>query len=256
MLHNLYLQILFRPFLNALVFIYNLMPGYKDMGIALMVFVVVLRIVLLPLRKKAKASEPDQERLMAELAKVEEEYQYEPIKLKEAERAIARKYKGVINLRMIELLIEGIYFAMLWRIFGEGFTKEELGLLYSFVSYPIQPMNLTFLHLFDMTVPSPALNTISAVGLFIVLFFNNWVKPQKATREDYVIMFWSPIAAFFITYRIPAGQEFFFTVCEAIEFLLILGDQVVKWRKKFGFEGPLIDGKAFVKTAGNQILGK
>ena len=198
MFHNLFLQIFYRPFLNALVLIYNLMPVYKDMGIALIIFVVLLRIVLLPLRKKAKASEPDQEKIMAEIAKAEEEYQYEPIKL----------------------------------------------------------MNLTFLQLFDMTVPNPALNAISAVGLFIVLFFHNWVKPQKATREDYIIMIWSPIAAFFITYRIPAGQEFFFTVSATIEFLLILNDQVVKWRKRLGFEKPLIDGKAFLKTAENQILGK
>ena len=255
MLHNLYIKILLQPFLNALIFLYDLMPGYKDMGIALIVFVVILRIVLLPLRKRSQASEPDQEKIMKELAKVEEEYQYEPIELKEAKKAITSKYRGVVNLRAIELLIEAVYFAMLWRIFGEGFTKEELDLLYSFVSYPVQPMNLTFLHLFDLTVPSPALNTISAVGLFIVLFFHNWTKPQKATREDYVIMFWSPIAAFFITYRIPAGQEFFFTVTETIEFLLILNDQVVKWGRKLGFAGPLVDKKAFLKTAKNQVLG-
>lgn len=255
MLHNLYLQILFRPFLNALILIYNLMPGYKDMGIALIVFVVFLRIILLPLRKKAKAKEPEQEKIMTEIAKVEEEYQYEPLKLKEVKRAITRKYKGTINLRLVDLLIEGVYFAMLWRIFGEGFTEDELSLLYSFVSRPPQPMNLTFLHLFDLTIPHPALNAISAIGLFIVLFFSNWVKPQKATREDYIIMISSPVAAFFITYRIPAGQEFFFTVSETIEFLLILNDQVVKWRRKLGFDQPLVDGKAFLKTAKNQVFG-
>ena len=226
MLHFLYLEILFRPFLNALILIYNLMPGYKDMGIALIIFVILLRIVLLPLRQKAKASEPDQEKLMKEIAEIEEKYKYEPIKLKEAKRAVAKKHRGTINLRIFDLLIEGIYFAMLWRIFGEGFTEEELTLLYSFVPRPTQPMNLTFLHLFDLTVPNPTLNLISAVGLFIVLFFANWTKPQKATREDYIIMIWSPVAAFFITYRIPAGQEFFFTVTETIEFLLMLNGSI------------------------------
>lgn len=255
MFYNLYLQILFRPFLNVLILIYNLMPGYKDMGIALIIFVVFLRIILLPLRKKAKASEPDQEKIMAELAKGEEEYQYEPIKLKKVRGAVVKKYKGVMNLRAIDLLVEAIYFAMLWRIFGSGFTEDELGLLYPFVSRPVQPMNLTFFHLFDMTLPNPALNAISAIGLFVVLFFHNWVKPQKAIREDYIVMLTSPLAAFLITYRIPSGQEFFFTISETIEFLLILNDQVLKWRKKFGFEAPLVDKKAFLKTARNQVLG-
>lgn len=256
MLHHLFLQILFRPFLNALIFIYNLMPVYKDMGVALIIFVILLRIALLPLRKRAKESEPDQEKVMAELTKVEGKYQYEPIKLRKAREGVLRRYRGVVNLRFIELLIQAIYFGMLWRIFGSGFTEEELGLLYSFVSRPEMPMNLTFFHLFDMTVPNPILNAVSAVGLLVVLFLHNWVKPQKATREDYVVMIFSPLAAFIITYRIPSGQEFFFTITEVIEFLLILSDQVVKWRKKFGFDQPLVDGKAFLKTAGDQILGR
>ena len=69
-------------------------------------------------------------------------------------------------------------------------------------------------------------------------------------------MIFSPLAAFFITYRIPAGQEFFFSVSETIEFILILNDQLVKWRKKLGFDQPLLDTKAFLRTAGEQILGR
>ena len=256
MLYNLYLQILFRPFLNALIVIYNLMPGYKDMGVALIIFVVLLRLLLLPLRKKAKKSEPAQEKVMTELGKVEEKYGYEPIKLRQAREKVFKKYRGVVNLRFVELFIQAIYFGMLWRIFGSGFTESELSLLYSSVARPEMPMNLTFLNLFDMTVPNPALNAISAAGLLIVLLLHNWVKPQKATREDYVLMIFSPLVAFLITYRIPSGQEFFFTITEVIEFLLILNDQVVKWRKKLGFDQPLVDGKAFLKTAGSQITGR
>jgi len=231
------------------------MPIYKDMGIALIIFVIILRIILLPLRQKAKASEPDQEKLMKEIASIEEKYKYEPIKLKKARRAIIKKHRGTVNLRVFDLIIEGIYFAMLWKIFGEGFTPEELSLLYSFVTKPVQPMNLTFLHLFDLTIPNPTLNFISAVGLFIVLSFHNWAKPQKASREDYIVMFWAPVAAFFITYRIPAGQEFFFSITETIEFMLLLNDQLTKWFKKIGLETPIINTKALLKITKEQILG-
>ena len=255
MLYTIYLEVLFRPFLNALVLIYNFMPGYKDMGIALVIFVVILRILLLPLRKKAKASEPDQEKLMKEIEEIEEKYKYEPIQLKIVKKRLFKKHKGTVNLRLFDLIIQAVYFGMLWKIFGGGFTEHELSLLYSFVSKPSQPMNLTFLHLFDLTKPNPTLNFISAVGLFIVLVFANWAKSKKATREDYILIIWAPVAAFFITYRIPAGQEFFFTVTETVEFLLILNDQMAKWRKKIGMEAPIIDSKAIIKTAREQILG-
>jgi len=116
-------------------------------------------------------------------------------------------------------------------------------------------MNLTFLHLFDLTIPNPTLNFISAVGLFIVLVFANWVKPKKAVREDYMLIVWAPVAAFFINYRIPAGQEFFFTITQTIAFLLLLNDQIVKWRRKIGMKAPIVDGKTIIKTAKEQILG-
>lgn len=255
MIHHLYLQILFRPFLNALVLIYDFMPIYQDMGIALIIFVIILRIILFPLRFKSKASEPDQEKTMEEINAVEEQYKYEPVKLKQAKKEITKKYRGVLNLRAIDLTIQAIYFAMLWRIFGQGFTPDELALLYPFVRHPHDPMNLTFLHLFDLTKPNPALNAISAIGLFILLFYINWTKPQKASREDYILMFWSPVAAFFITYRIPAGQEFFFTVTETIEFFLAVNDRFKSWRKKVGLSETLIGRETFFKIAKDQVLG-
>ena len=231
------------------------MPGYKDMGIALIIFVILLRLILLPLRKKAKASEPDQDKLMDELAEIEEKYKYEPIKLKKIQKAAFKKHKGTVNLRLFDLIIQAVYFGMLWKIFGQGFTEHELSLLYSFVSRPAQPMNLTFFHLFDLTKPNPVLNFISAAGLFVVLVFANWVKEKKAVREDYLLIVWAPVAAFLITYRIPSGQEFFFTITEIIEFLLLLNDQLGKWRKKVGLEMPIVEGKAIIKTVREQILG-
>lgn len=255
MIYNFYLQVFFRPFLNALVLIYNLMPIYQDMGIALIIFVIILRILLLPLRIKSKASKPDQKKIIQEMTRAKKKYQYEPIKLKQAQKAIARKYRSVVNLRLIDLFIQGIYFAMLWRIFGQGFTEKELSLLYSFISQPQQPMNLTFLHLFEMTKPNPMLNVLSAVGLFLLLFYINWTKPQKASREDYILMIWSPIAAFFITYRIPSGQEFFFTVTEVIEFSLVFNDRLKNWQEERGGTQSLNETQSFIKIAKEQVLG-
>lgn len=249
-------EIFFRPLFNFLVAIYNFMPVYKDLGIAVIIFVILMRIVLLPLRQKTRESKPDQEKIMKELEKAREKYKYSALGYRRAEKAIIKKHRGTINLRLIDLFIEGVYFAMLWRIFGATFPEREWQYLYSFVSTPGEPMNLTFLNMLDLTKVSLLLNTITAIGLFVVLFFHNLFKPEKTNRYDYIIMIWAPVAAYFITMFVPAGDEFFFGVTEAIELILIFNDQMPKFYQKLGFKEAPIKASDFMDTARKQISGE
>jgi len=215
-------EILYRPLLNLLIYIYDAMPLYKDMGIALIVFVVVMRIILYPLRRQNRLSQPQRKKLTAEIAQAEEEFRFEAAKLRETKKQISRKYRKTINLAAADLGIELIYFFLLWFIFTEGLRHLDHSQLYSFVDAPRQPMNLTFLNLFDLLKVSRLLNLISAVGLFVALFLHNLLKKSKVTREDYLVLAGAPLAAYFISSQLPAGQEFFFTITETLEIGLIV----------------------------------
>jgi len=249
-------EILYRPLLNVLVFIYDLMPVYKDMGIALIIFVLVIDTLLSPLRKGVAGSEEQQDKMMAELKKAEEECKGNVLKFRNEKKKIIRKYRKIINLRGLDLLIEGVYFITFWWIFAKGLPQQHLDLLYSWVPHPPEPVNLTFLNLFDLTAVSPMLNLISAIGLFIVLFLKNWWKPKKATREDYLILIWGPFAAYFISAQLPAGQEFFFTITESIYFVRLVTNKIKKIGRKFGFNELPVAGKDFTDEAWRQIIGK
>jgi membrane protein insertase Oxa1/YidC/SpoIIIJ len=252
------LNLLFhKPAFNALILIYNLMPVYKDMGIALIVFTVIMDLALSPLRKKVRLSEPDQEQVMIELKQAEEEFKGNYVMLKKARKEIMKKHKKTFSLRGADLIIEGIYFVTLWWVFSHSMPNRRWDLLYSWVPQPLEPVNLTFLGLFDLTIVSPMLNLISAVGLFIVLFLKTWWKPQKATREDYLLIIWAPFAAFFISSQLPAGQEFFFTILEVLTLLRLIRNKLAQVSQKLGFSGvPGAEtGKGFVKTALKQIFG-
>ena len=229
---------------------------YKDMGIALIIFVILMRIILLPLRRKTRDSKPKQKKVMKELAKIKKQYKYSPIAYRKAEKAIIKKYRGTFNLRIIDLFIEGVYFAMLWRIFGSSLPEGHWENLYSFVAIPKQPLNLVFLNAIDLTKVNLTLNTITAVGLFVVLFFHNLFKPEKSNRYDYIIMICSPFAAYFITMFVPAGNEFFFGLTEIIELLLIFNDQISKVYKKLGFKESPIKIGGFIDSAKKQITGE
>lgn len=255
MFQVIFQKILYQPVLNVLVLIYNFMPFYKDMGIAIIIFVVVMNILLSPLRKNVTKSEEDQEKIVAELKQAEEEYKGNILAYKKAKKEILKKHRKTINLRGFDLLVEGIYFITFWWVFARGLPQKDWHLLYSWVTQPAEPVNLTFLHLFDLTTVSWTLNLISAVGLFIVLFLSNWWKPKKATREDYMILIWGPFAAYFISSKLPAGQEFFFTITEVLHFIRLITNQINKIGKKLGFKESPLPVKDFAKTGWKQISG-
>jgi len=231
------------------------MPIYKDMGIAIIIFVVVMNIILSPLRKRVEGSEEEQEIIMAELKEAEKKYGSDALGFKKAKKQMLKKHRKTINLRGFDLLIEGIYFITFWWVFAKGLPQQDWNLLYSWVPKPPDPVNLTFLNLFDLTTVSWTLNLISAVGLFIVLFLKNWWKPKKASREDYLILVWAPFAAYFISSKLPAGQEFFFTITEVLHFIRLISNQIKKIRKKLGFEESILPIKDFAKTGWKQISG-
>ncbi|MFC1711718.1 hypothetical protein ACFLZ1_03985 [Patescibacteria group bacterium] len=254
---TIFARLLYQPVINALVLIYNTMPVYKDMGVALIIFTVLMDLLLTPLRKRVKDSEPDQEKVVEELEAAEKEYQGNYIMLKKSKKDIMKKHRKTFSLRGADLIIEGIYFITLWWVFSHTLPKQEWNLLYSWVSHPTPPVNLTFLHIFDLTIVSPMLNLISAIGLFIILFLKTWWKPQKAKREDYLIIIWAPFAAYFISSQLPAGQEFFFTILETLTFIRLINHQIKRFSNKLGFKGSPVKetGKGFFQTALKQIFG-
>lgn len=225
------------------------------MGIALIVFVFLIEILLSPLRKNVAASEAQQDQLMAELEEAKKKYGANVLKFKEEKKRIIKKYRKIINLRGFDFLIEGIYFVTFWWIFTKGLPQQNWNLLYSWVPHPPEPVNLTFLNLFDLTVVSPMLNLISAVGLFIVLFLKNWWKTKKANREDYLILIWGPFAAYFISTQLPAGQEFFFTITESIYLFRLITKKIKQIGQKLGLGVIPETGKDFTNTAWKQISG-
>ena len=249
-------ELLYRPVLNALVFIYNLMPVYQDMGVAIIVLVVFMHFLLWPIRRLNKKAEPEQEKIMEELKKAKELYGSQPILYQKAKKEIIKKYRRTINLRGVDFLIEGIYFVVFWWVFAVGLPQKNWHLLYSFVKPPKEPVNLTFFHLFDLTVVSPMLNLISAIGLFVVLFLKNWWKEKKASRYDYMIMFWGPFAAYFISSQLPAGQEFFFTITETLTFIELVRNKIKKLLDKWQIDTSPISAKSFLQTMSEQLFGR
>lgn len=206
------IQIIYRPFLNILVLLYEYLPWGQDMGVALIVFTIFLSVLLLPLSLSGEESEEERQELMRKLAEIEETHKGYPLQIQKEKEKLIRAHRGVIRLRYLSFAVYLIYFVVLYRVFKTGLKGADLRLLYTWVPKPTQPLNLKFLGTLDLISPSPALNAFSAFLTFIAETLGILFSPYPATRDDRLVQFLAPFAAFFITYRIPAGQELFFTV--------------------------------------------
>lgn len=164
-----YTEILFRPLLNLLVGITNVLPGH-GVGVAIIFVTLIVRLLLLPLSlrqvRHAHLNQTKMKEIQSQLAKIKE--QYKDDKQKQAEATMAAYKKAGINpaAGCLPLLIQLPVLIALYRVFLTELDPETTSAyLYAFVSPP-QSLSLVFLGL-DLTQPSLLLAILAGIGQFI-----------------------------------------------------------------------------------------
>ncbi len=210
---DLLITIFYQPFLNALVLVYEgitkIFPG-ADMGIAVIVFSLLIRFALLPLTLASTQSEEDRLRIGRSYHDLEKKYKHdEPLKFVALKNELIKSNKSTIRFEIINLVIQLSIALILWRVFSNGLTGDDLHLLYSWVPAQTEPFNLTFLGKIDLTQPSILLNLISAALMFLDETLNITFSILPPTREDRIAQFLLPPIVFLYLYTMPAGKKLF-----------------------------------------------
>lgn len=174
---NIFNVIFFQPILNLLVWLYVTVPG-QDIGIAIILLTVVIKILLYPLTHV----QIKQQRGMQELQpKIEEiRLRLKDDKEKQAAELMELYKKDKVNPAMscLPLLVQLPIFIALFHALQVGLKSEGLNMLYPFVANPMT-INAMFLGLFDLTKP----NYVLAILAGLVQFWQTKqiLKPPAAT---------------------------------------------------------------------------
>src|SRR3990167_6470125 len=149
----------YTPLYNGLVFFIDIIPGH-DVGIAVIVLTILVRIILIPLSKKAVESQLAMKKVGPEVEVLKKKHKNDKA---EQSKAIMALYKerGVhpfagFGLLLIQL---PILFALYYIFAQSGLPKIEVGILYPFVNAP-EAVNMAFLGFVDMAA---AHNVVFAV---------------------------------------------------------------------------------------------
>lgn len=225
---DLFIQLFYQPFLNILVIIYYVlklvMGDRADMGIAVILFTIVVRILMLPLTISGNRSEAERRKLEKQVDDIKEKFSADPVSRDAHIKILMRSNKRVVISSTIDLTVQIILVLMLWRIFAKGLLGADLHLLYDFVPQPKEPFNLTFMGKYDLTHPNPTLNAIQSILIFVFEALVGLFSFFPITKRDIILtQFTLPVVSYIIFSQLPSGKKLFiitsllFSICYVIQ---------------------------------------
>ena len=173
-------EIFIRPLYNGLVIIMNVVPGI-DVGVAVIIFTVIVRLILFPLSKSALLTQVRMKEVEPEANKIKAQYAADK-QLQAAKTMELYKQRGVHPFSGILLLFIQlpILFALI-SVFYKIIPTIDPTLLYSFVHVPT--IKATLLGL-DLTHKSLILALVTGVVQFLQLHYSVASRQQRNIAQN------------------------------------------------------------------------
>lgn len=163
-----------------MVFLLNVTP-YGDIGLAIVIFTIIVKFAILPLSKKAIKAQVRIKELEPKISEVKKAY--ENNKELQAQKIMALYKENNVNpfsgflLILIQL---PIIFALYFVFLKGGLPDIDTELLYSFVSVP-SIINENFIGLIDISGKSFVLAALTGISQFFQIRFS---IPQMTKRPE------------------------------------------------------------------------
>ncbi|MBI2609777.1 membrane protein insertase YidC [Candidatus Giovannonibacteria bacterium] len=235
----IYFEILYRPLLNALVFLAALMPG-NDIGFSIIILTLIVRAILFPFSHRSLLTQIKLKDIEPEIKKIKDETKN---KAEEQGKKIMELYKrhGVSPFSgCLMLLIQLPILIALFHVFQSNLLSEG-GKLYSFINMP-SGINVKFLNLFDLSKSNWILALTAGVSQYFQMRLAMPVLPKggETMREEFSramaiqSLYIFPILIFYISFRFPAALALYWTVTNLFA---TVHESVVRSRAKKEYGG-------------------
>lgn len=207
--------ILYEPLFNALIWLYNIIPGH-DFGVAIILLTVIVRLALFPLNNKALKSQKAMQVLQPKIKEAQEKHKNDKTKQGQELMRIYREHKINPLGGCLPMLIQFPILIALYWVFINGLNPDKINGLYGFVAHP-GVINPIFLGILDLSQKSGFLAVLTGVAQFFQskLMFNNKIQQSSAQQpgnpNDFSrimssqMTYFMPLFITFIAWSLPAG---------------------------------------------------
>lgn len=213
----------YKPLYNGLIFLIGVLP-WVDIGIVVILFTCLVKLVLFPLSKKSVLTQIKMKEIQPELDVIKEKYK--DSKQEQSLKVMAlykeRKINPFSGILLIFIQIP-IIFALYFVFLKGGLPKINSDLLYSFIKIPAS-IDVSFLGLLDITQKSYAMAFFAALTQFFQVKFaapkikktgasgnESSFKDDLAKSMSIQMKYILPIIIFFIAKGLPSVVALYWT---------------------------------------------
>jgi YidC/Oxa1 family membrane protein insertase len=182
MIGSIFTAIIYNPLYNGLVYLVGIIPTH-DVGIAVILLTIVVRIIVYPLSRRAVQAQLDMKKIAPEVSQLRNKYKND----KQGEsKAIFALYKERNIHPFASFLLVLVQFPVLiglyWVFSRGGLPIVVASKLYSFVHVP-SAINMEFLGIQNMAGHSIVLAFLAAVTQFIYTRLSMGPRGVKTATE-------------------------------------------------------------------------
>lgn len=167
--------LLYKPLLNGLAFLVSIIPG-GDVGLAVIVLTIIVKLVLFPLSQKSIESQAAMNALAPELNKIKTSGANKEEQARQTFELYKKHKTNPFSGCLLVLIQIPIIFALYYVFFKGLDFKSEL--LYSFIHVP-ESVNMIFLGILDISKKSLILAILAGVSQYLQAHF----APKPATSS-------------------------------------------------------------------------
>ncbi|MFH1412924.1 MAG: YidC/Oxa1 family membrane protein insertase [bacterium] len=201
--------IFYEPVLNLLVFLYNNVPGH-DIGIAIVLLTIVIKLILWPLSGKALKSQKAMQTLQPKMEEIKAKFKDNKEAMSKAMMELYKVEKINPFSSCLPLLIQLPFFWAVFQVFRNELVNEHLESIYSFVSNP-GTLNPVAFGLINLSEPNIALALLAGAAQFGQAKLMPKTKPTQGKEGNMMsimgkqMMYFMPILTIFICMSLPSG---------------------------------------------------
>jgi YidC/Oxa1 family membrane protein insertase len=148
-----YNTIFYQPLFNALIWLYNSIPGH-DMGLAIVLLTIIIRLILFPLYYQSIKSQKGLQDIQPKVDALRKQYKDNQEQLAK-ELMILYKNENVNPFSScLPLLVQLPFLIALYQVFIHGLKSQSMEMLYPFISNPgtVNTLSMGFLDLLHSNI--------------------------------------------------------------------------------------------------------
>lgn len=234
-MYHLYQVVCYQPILNILAFLYN---HTADLGVAIILLTVILKLILWPLSQKAIKSQSELQAIQPKIEELKKKYADNKVALGQATMDLYKEHKINPLSSCLPLLIQLPFLFAVFRVLRVG-LQEDLGWVYSFMTKPENFSAFSF-GFMDLSKPVVYLAVLAGAAQFIQskmmlakqkkanISTENNAEPDMATIMNKQMTYIFPVMTVVFGLSLPGGLTlywFMFTVLTILQQYLVLKTQ-------------------------------